>query len=91
MIDIKNAPEEMKYLAGSTDMGNVSYVKPSIHPFFKIGSAMNHTKDFTEVAGLHEAQHPTLNSAKAMMMTGIEIICNSNLLKSIKEEFDHTN
>ena len=38
--------------SGSTDMGNVSYVCPSIHPFFSIGTnAANHTKDFTAAAG----------------------------------------
>ena len=38
--------------AGSTDMGNVSYVVPSIHPEFYIGTdAVNHTREFTEAAG----------------------------------------
>ena len=38
--------------AGSTDMGNVSYVVPSIHPMFYIGTeAVNHTRGFTAAAG----------------------------------------
>ena len=38
--------------AGSTDMGNVSYVVPSIHPMFYIGTnAVNHTRGFTDAAG----------------------------------------
>ena len=37
---------------GSTDMGNVSYETPSIHPMFYIGTdAVNHTKDFTTASG----------------------------------------
>lgn len=37
---------------GSTDMGNVSYEVPSIHPDFAIGSDCNtHTKEFTPAAG----------------------------------------
>ena len=90
MLDINNVPDQLKAMAGSTDMGNVSYVTPSIHPLFKIGNAMNHTVEFTAVAGVPEAQQPTLNSAKAMMMTGIEVISDGKLLKSIKEEFDST-
>lgn len=90
MIDINNIPEFMKSMAGSTDMGNVSYVKPSIHPIFKIGDAMNHTKEFTVLAGRPEAQLPTLNSGKAMMMTAIEVITDQSLMKSIKDEFDST-
>ena len=40
--------------AGSTDMGNVSYVVPSIHPMFYIGTdAVNHTRGFTAAAGLY--------------------------------------
>ena len=38
--------------SGSTDMGNVSQVVPSIHPMFYIGTkAANHTRDFTTAAG----------------------------------------
>ena len=43
-------PESMP--SGSTDMGNVSHVVPSIHPVFRIGTeAANHTKGFTEASG----------------------------------------
>ena len=87
MSDVNSVPEQMKSMAASTDMGNVSQVKPSIHPIFKIGDAMNHTASFTKIACHPDAQQPTLNSAKAMMMTGIEVITDNDLLKSIKEEF----
>ena len=48
--------EENKLLkdmpSGSTDMGNVSYEVPSIHPMFYIGSdEFNHTRGFTVAAG----------------------------------------
>ena len=37
---------------GSTDMGNVSHVVPSIHPTFYIGSdAVNHTRPMTAAVG----------------------------------------
>ena len=36
----------------ATDMGNVSYAVPSIHPVFYIGtSVFNHTREFTDAAG----------------------------------------
>jgi metal-dependent amidase/aminoacylase/carboxypeptidase family protein len=45
---------------GSTDMGNVSYETPSIHPMFYIGTdAVNHTKGFTAASG-NEASHFTI-------------------------------
>eukprot|EP00794_Sanderia_malayensis_P020170 gene20170-22145_t len=86
--DYKNLPGPEKNFAGSTDMGNVSYVKPSIHPIYKIGNAFNHTKAFTNVAAQSEAQKPTLDSAKAMMMTAIEVVMNSKLLEEAKKEFE---
>ena len=37
---------------GSTDMGNVSYVVPGIHPAFYIGTdAHNHTRPFSDASG----------------------------------------
>ncbi len=72
---------------GSTDMGNVSQVTPSIHPIFKIGDIPYHTKEFADVARLPEAQIPTLASGKAMMMVAVEVIANPELLQSVKSEF----
>ena len=45
-----------KYMAsGSTDMGNVSYEVPSIHPMFYIGGDKNiHTREFAEMTGIYE-------------------------------------
>eukprot|EP00794_Sanderia_malayensis_P015295 gene15295-16872_t len=86
--DYKNLAGPEKNFAGSTDMGNVSYVKPSIHPIYKIGNAFNHTKEFTNVAAQPEAQKPTLDSAKAMMMTAIEVVMNSKLLDAAKKELE---
>jgi len=75
--------------AGSTDMGNVSYVVPSIHPMFYIGSkAVNHTRDFTGASGDEKAQPYTLAVAKAIAMTAIDIYTNPETLKQIKEEFE---
>ena len=46
--------EKLKAATGSTDMGNVSHVVPSIHPMFYIGGdAANHTRDFTGIAGTY--------------------------------------
>lgn len=40
-------------IAGSTDMGNVSQIVPSIHPIYGIETTHgNHTKDFATAAGM---------------------------------------
>ncbi|XP_011662898.2 peptidase M20 domain-containing protein 2 [Strongylocentrotus purpuratus] len=76
----------------STDMGDVSYVVPSIHPLFYIGTeAANHSREFNTATGADEAQKPTLAQAKAMAFTGLELMQpgNSHLLDKIKKEFNN--
>ncbi|XP_033739662.1 peptidase M20 domain-containing protein 2-like [Pecten maximus] len=74
---------------GSTDMGNVSYVVPSIHPFFYIGTdEVNHTRGFTGATGAAAAQPYTILQGKAMAMTAIDVFTNKDLLPRIKTEFD---
>ena len=48
----ENDPNAASVLSGSTDMGNVSHVIPSIHPKFRIGTEVaNHTKEFAAASG----------------------------------------
>ena len=72
----------------STGLGNVSQIKPSIHRIFRIPTeGANHTYAFTKAAVSQKAQPSTLNSAKCMAMTVIDLICNPKLLKDVKENF----
>lgn len=77
-------------LAASSDMGNVSAIKPSIHPLYKIKTeGINHTHHFTKAVGLDENQLPTLNSGKSMAMTAIDVVCNPELIVRIKADFEN--
>lgn len=71
---------------GATDTGNVSQVVPTIHPHIKIGSStlIGHTKEFCEAAASPKADEALLMSAKALALTGLAIIEDAELLKSIK-------
>jgi amidohydrolase len=75
--------------SGSLDMGNVSHAVPSIHPYIKICSEdfACHTHEFREAAMSSQAQEAMIIGAKAMALTGYEILVNQELLQSIKEEF----
>ena len=79
-----------KELTISSDMGNVSYEVPSIHPMYTIGSGkeVNHTTDFTAVANTRDAHEKTLLAAKSMAHTCIDVLTSETLLKEIKENFD---
>ena len=73
----------------STDMGNVSYAVPSLHPMYAIGSGseVNHTREFTAVANTPGAHAETLVAAKAMAHTCIDVLTMDGLLEEIKKEF----
>ena len=75
---------------GSTDMGNVSYAVPSIHPMFKIGTGeVYHTRDFTSITNSAESHAETLMAAKAMAHTCVEVISDEGLLDKAKREFEN--
>jgi len=80
---------EMKDLtSGSSDMGNVSQVVPSIHPNFGVGSpTFTHSPEFTAVAATDAAHAAMLQTAKTLAMTGIDVALEPGLLDEIKREF----
>ena len=73
----------------STDMGNVSYAVPSLHPMYAIGSGseVNHTREFTAMANTPEAHTETLVAAKAMAHTCIDVLTTDGLLEEIRKVF----
>ncbi|HUF52671.1 MAG TPA: M20 family metallopeptidase [Dehalococcoidia bacterium] len=76
---------------GSTDMGNVSWVVPSIHPTFTIGNfALNHTAAFTEVAATDAAHDNMIQIAQALAMTGVDLALNSDIVDQARAEFEPT-
>ncbi|WP_059104923.1 M20 family metallopeptidase [Shouchella shacheensis] len=90
-IELGIAKEEIhpKQGGGSLDMGNVSQVVPSIHPYVKItdeGVAC-HTHGFQEAAMSEQGLEGLLLGAKSMALTGYDILTNADLLRQIKKEF----
>lgn len=65
----------MSRLAASTDMGNVSYALPSIHPMIGINSlpAANHQPEFTAHCITEEADKAVIEGALAMAWTAIDM------------------
>ncbi|NDE58646.1 MAG: hypothetical protein EB010_04380, partial [Acidimicrobiia bacterium] len=76
-------------VTGSTDMGNISYLLPSIHPMVKVapdGTAI-HTEDFARFAGSESGDAAVLVGAKAMALTVVDLWTNANLLADVRREF----
>ena len=66
---------------GSTDMGNVSLVMPSIHPLIGINSlpAGNHQPEFAEHCATKDADQAVYDGALAMAWTAIDIAADDEL------------
>jgi amidohydrolase len=76
---------------GSSDMGNVSFAVPSIHPTFGVGNfALNHTPGFTEVCATDAAHQAMIDVGQALAMTGVEVVMEPDLLERAKAEFAGT-
>ncbi|ORX56794.1 hypothetical protein DM01DRAFT_253439 [Hesseltinella vesiculosa] len=75
---------------GSTDMGNVSYVVPSIHPMYGIHTtASNHTVEFTKAARTIQAHRDTMNASKCLALTALELF-NDRYFDAVKKDFETT-
>jgi len=74
---------------GSTDMGNVSYVVPSIHPSIAIGprKLAGHSREFAEASVSERGHEAMLVAAKAMAMTSVDLFTDEALMKKVKREF----
>lgn len=70
---------------GSSDIGNVSQIVPTIHPHVPIGDTIHiHTPDFATAAGSEQGGEAVLEGARAMALTAIELAFFPELRKMIK-------
>jgi Xaa-Arg dipeptidase len=75
--------------AGSTDMGNVTYAVPGLHPSYAVESnAGNHNAGFTEAAGSEEGHARMIAASKALALTVLDLFAEPELLVEAKREFD---
>ena len=74
---------------GSTDMGNVSQVVPTIHPYVKIvgEGTPHHSKAFAAAADSEEGYDAMLKGAKAMAMTAVDILSNPEKVEEMWGDF----
>ncbi len=73
---------------GSTDMGNVSQVVPSIHPTIAIAprEVVIHTPEFAAAAASEAGHEGLMDAAKAMAMTVADIL-QPGTIDMIRQEF----
>jgi metal-dependent amidase/aminoacylase/carboxypeptidase family protein len=73
----------------STDMGNVSVIVPSLHPFIAISSTELpiHSREFAAAAASDAAMEALVDGAKALAMTAADVIIRPETLSRINKEF----
>jgi amidohydrolase len=82
-------PKSYDGVTGSTDMGNVSYLVPSIHPMIKVspGDVAIHTRDFAGWAASPEGDRAVLDGAKVMAMTVADLWLRPDVLDAARQAF----
>ena len=83
---VEGAPWEN---AGSTDMGNVSHVVPALHPTLGIAPAdvPGHSQQFLEASGSLRGYQAMVDAAKALAMTGADLLADPGLVEKARAEF----
>jgi len=85
---LEEVPEAV---AGSTDMGNVSKLVPSIHPMIAAAPphVPLHSVDFARYAASEQGDRAVVDGAKALAMTALDVLCNAELREAMKNAFAH--
>ncbi len=75
--------------AGSTDMGNVSHVVPALHPTIGIAPAdvPGHSQQFLEASGSLRGYQAMIDAAKALAMTGADLLADPAFVEQARAEF----
>lgn len=77
---------------GSTDWGNVSYVVPSVETSYPILDQVCtwHSQEVVEAADSDLGYRNTLLAAKAMALTGLDLLTDPALLSEVRGEFERS-
>ena len=83
-------PTAATRVVASTDMGNVSYLVPSVHPMVRVAPAdvALHTSEFARWAVSDEGDRAVLDGAKAMAMTVADLWLRGDLRQKVRAAFD---
>jgi len=73
---------------GSSDIGNVSQVIPTIHPHIPIREGINiHTRDFADATVTADGHRALMEGVNGLGLTALDILFNPETLRRIKDGF----
>lgn len=81
--------EEPKGGMGSTDMGDVSWEVPAIHPYIRIapGEVPGHSRAFAEAAKSEGAKRALAAAAKALAAVALDLWTDPGFYQKVRDEF----
>ena len=76
-------------VVGSTDMGNVSYAVPSIHPMIKVAPEGTpiHTPEFEVYTGREEGDRAVIDGALTLALTMVDCLARADTREEIRAAF----
>jgi len=82
-------PASLEAVVGSTDMGNISHIVPSIHPMIAVSppTVAIHTQDFVRFARGEEGDRAVLDGARAMAATVADLWARPEAMAAATEAF----
>ena len=88
-VGLQLPPAKTEPGTGSTDWANVSYEVPSVETSYPIVDHVCtwHSQEVVQAADSEMGYANTLAVARAMALTGIDLIVDQDLLASVKDEF----
>ena len=77
-------------LTGSTDLGNLSYRMPALHPMLAVSEATValHTKEFAAAAGSPAGDAAVRDGALGLALTAADYLGDANLRAAVHDEFE---
>ncbi len=85
-------PDPKQVVVGSTDMGNISYVVPSIHPMIQAAptGVPIHTPEFATHAASAQGDEAVVHGALALAWTVADLWLQEGVLEAVHAEFEAT-
>jgi len=82
-------PRHLSQVTGSTDMGNVSYVVPSMHPMIQVSppEVPIHSERFVSYAAEPAGDRAVIDGAKALAMTVADLWLRPGALHNVQQAF----
>lgn len=87
-LNLKEDPQPPEKNVGSSDIGNVSQIVPTIHPHVPIREGINiHTPEFAAATITEDGHRALLEGVKALGLTAIELLFNPVAMERVKRDF----